>query len=87
MEFAGGGDIIPRVVRLLVPEGACEDQSAGINIRRPAPVAEGDEIGEPDALSVPNISTWKLHGKALDAPGPLEKRGNGEGDRRAAATL
>ena len=35
MGFAGGGDVIARVERLLVPEGTDEDQRAGVNAGHP----------------------------------------------------
>ena len=79
LKFAGGGDVVPRVVRLLVPEGADEYQSAGVDVGRPEPVVEGGEICEPGTLVLPNISPGKLLQKTLNAHGRLEKKDGRKG--------
>ena len=65
-----------------MPEGADEDQSAGVDISRPVPVMEGGEIYKPGPLALPNISPRKFLQKALNVHGRVEKKDWRKGDGR-----
>jgi hypothetical protein len=59
--------------------------AAGVNICRPEPTVESDQLGEPGALALPYITPGKLFEKALDAHG---QQHDGIGRRgRVEATL
>ena len=67
-------------MRLLVPKGADEDQSAGVDVGRPEPVMEGGKICKAGPLALPNISPGKLLRKALNVHGRVEKKDGRKGD-------
>ena len=53
LDFLGGGDVIPGIVRLIVSEGADEYQCDSVNVYRPEPVMERAQPDKPDALAPP----------------------------------
>ena len=67
LEVAGGGDIVLAVVLHLVPEGADENQRAGVDVDRMARLPTQDvQRVKPDALIL-HVAAGQLPEKALHA--------------------